>query len=92
MIYFFWKHDCEPCRKTKPMIGFIEAEFNVDVTWVNAAENPELAEQLRVTTVPAVVITKPDGTRYAGFTGNLISPGAVLRAANLAEGLVRNST
>ena len=56
----FWATWCGPCRKLAPVIGEIAEEYagTVKVGKVNVDEEPELAMQFRVDSIPTVMLFK----------------------------------
>lgn len=66
----FWATWCGPCRMFSPVIDEI-AEQGIEgltVGKVNIDEEPELAEQFKVMTIPTVIILK-NGTPAASAVG-----------------------
>jgi len=65
----FWAPWCGPCRMLTPVIDELEKEIG-DVTFakVNVDEQPELAKQFEVMSIPAVFILK-DGKKVDQFVG-----------------------
>ena len=56
----FWATWCGPCRMLAPVIGEIAEEYagTVKVCKVNVDEEPELAMQFRVDSIPTVMLFK----------------------------------
>ena len=56
----FWATWCGPCRMLAPVIGEIAEEYagTVKVGKVNVDEEPELAMQFRVDSIPTVMLCK----------------------------------
>jgi len=56
----FWAPWCPPCRALKPTIEQLarEVEGKAKVAFINVDEQPELAEQFRVESIPALFIVK----------------------------------
>ena len=56
----FWATWCGPCRMLAPVIGEIAEEYagTVRVGKVNVDEEPELAMQFRVDSIPTVMLFK----------------------------------
>lgn len=56
----FWATWCGPCRMLAPVIGEIAEEYagTVKVGKVNVDEEPELAMQFRVDSIPTVMLFK----------------------------------
>lgn len=66
----FWAPWCGPCKMLSPVIDEIARELDgkVKVTKVNIDEEPELASQFRVMSIPTLVVLK-DGVPTAGAVG-----------------------
>lgn len=55
----FWAPWCGPCRMVGPIIDEIAAENpNIKVCKINTDEQPELASQFRVMSIPTLVVIK----------------------------------
>lgn len=56
----FWASWCMPCRMLSPMVDAIAEELagKVKVCKVNVDEQPELAEQYRVMSIPTLLVFK----------------------------------
>lgn len=66
----FWATWCAPCRMLSPIVDeiAIEAPKGVKVCKVNIDEQPELAQQFNVMTIPTLVVLK-EGKRVASSIG-----------------------
>ena len=60
MLVDFWATWCGPCRMLAPVISEIAEEYagTVKVGKVNVDEEPELAMQFRVDSIPTVMLFK----------------------------------
>jgi thioredoxin len=66
----FWAPWCAPCRMLKPVVCRVgeQMEGRARIAFVNVDEQPELAEQFGVQSIPALMIVK-DGEVIDAFTG-----------------------
>lgn len=55
----FWASWCGPCRMVSPIVDEIAAERpDIKVGKINVDEEPELASQFRVMSIPTLVVMK----------------------------------
>ncbi len=66
----FWAPWCMPCRQTKPVLEQLGKEFEGQVNFhtINADENPNLMQELRIFSIPTVLImdSNQQTTRIVG--------------------------
>ena len=70
VIVDFWAPWCGPCKQLGPMLARLVSEANgaVRLVKVNIDENPEIAQQLRIQSIPTVYAFK-QGQPVDGFMG-----------------------
>ena len=68
----FWAEWCGPCKMIAPFLDDLasDMEGRVTVAKVNIDENPQIAQQMRIQSIPAVYAFK-DGRPVDGFVGAL---------------------
>jgi thioredoxin 1 len=67
----FWGPGCAPCTRLAPVIDSIAGQFagRVKVGKVNIAENYELANEYRISSIPRVLIFRSNKKPLRQFTG-----------------------
>ena len=75
----FWASWCGPCRMQSPVVEELgnELEGSAVVAKINVDENPELAEQFSVMSIPTLVVVR-DGKVAGRRVG--VTPKGTLRA------------
>ena len=70
VIVDFWAPWCEPCKQLTPIIEKLvnEKNGNVILAKMNIDESPEVAQQLKIQSIPAVMAFS-DGQPVDGFIG-----------------------
>lgn len=58
----FWAPWCGPCRMQGPVIDQLDEEMGDKVTFtkIDIDENPEVAQQFRIMSIPTLMIKKDD--------------------------------
>jgi thioredoxin 1 len=77
VVLHFWSPTCNPCKVIKPALDDLKDEFEGQIQWVSINTHQDtkgIAQQLRVTVVPTIVVLKNDveigrhsGTQVAIF-------------------------
>ena len=74
----FWAEWCGPCRMVGPILEQIDGETDkLEIVKVNVDENPELAQQFQITSIPNMKVFK-DGKVVKDIIG--AKPKAALEA------------
>src|SRR5258708_33873012 len=72
IVVDFWAPWCGPCKQLGPLLEKVirETKGAVRMVKVNIDESPEIAQQMRIQSIPAVYAFK-DGRPIDGFVGAL---------------------
>ena len=92
VIVDFWAPWCEPCKQLTPIIERIIKEKNgkVILAKMNIDESPEVAQQLKIQSIPAVMAFN-DGQPIDGFIG-VQSEKSIIEFVNKISSLKNSST
>ena len=92
VIVDFWAPWCEPCKQLTPIIERIIKEKNgkVILAKMNIDESPEVAQQLKIQSIPAVMAFN-DGQPMDGFIG-VQSEKNIIEFVNKISSLKNSST
>ena len=92
VIVDFWAPWCEPCKQLTPIIERIIKEKNgkVILAKMNIDESPEVAQQLKIQSIPAVMAFN-DGQPIDGFIG-VQSEKIIIEFVNKISSLKNSST
>ena len=92
VIVDFWAPWCEPCKQLTPIIEKIIKEKNgkVILAKMNIDESPEVAQQLKIQSIPAVMAFN-DGQPIDGFIG-VQSEKSIMEFVNKISSLKNSST
>ena len=92
VILDFWAPWCEPCKQLTPIIEKIIKEKNgkVILAKMNIDESPEVAQQLKIQSIPAVMAFN-DGQPIDGFIG-VQSEKNIIEFVNKISSLKNSST
>ena len=92
VIVDFWAPWCEPCKQLTPIIEKIIKEKNgkVILAKMNIDESPEVAQQLKIQSIPAVMAFN-DGQPIDGFIG-VQSEKSLIEFVNKISSLKNSST
>jgi thioredoxin-like negative regulator of GroEL len=76
----FSTNGCRECRTQRRILDQVVAEWcgGVDIAYVDASDEPDLARSFGVIVVPTTVVAAPDG-RIIGVNGGLADSHRLLR-------------
>lgn len=68
VIYFSTPH-CNPCIQFKPVCQIVCRDLGLSLDFVDASQNPQMAQKYGVTSVPTLVIEDGSGVMVKKHTG-----------------------
>lgn len=68
VVVDFYADWCGPCRMISPFLEEIQAEMNINIVKINIDENPNIASQYDVMSIPTLMIFK-NGEKVAVSVG-----------------------
>lgn len=79
----FWAPWCGPCRMVAPVLEELSVQYDgvVKIVKVNVDENPNLAAEYNVMSIPTMIIFK-QGKAVDQFVGALPKPAIISRLEN----------
>jgi thioredoxin 1 len=57
-FYYFSTAWCQPCRAFKPVVQQVIGELGVPMQFLDAEQNPDLAQKFSVTSVPTIIVAQ----------------------------------
>lgn len=83
-LRFFWKQQCAPCERLKPVAIEAAEKTGVPIVFIEALRDDpttsELLERYQIRQVPSLVLVDAQGTRLKGWYGNMINIHAITAA------------
>lgn len=61
-VLYFSTTWCGPCKQFKPVVQQVSQETGVQVTYIDAEQDPEMAKKYNINSVPTIVIIDPAGS------------------------------
>ena len=89
----FWAPWCGPCKQLGPLLERLvdQAKGAVKLVKVNIDENPEIAQQLRIQSIPTVYAFR-NGQPIDGFMGAIPDSQLHFRSGEIGPGHAPNHT
>ena len=55
-VLYFSTQTCTPCKMFKPLVQSTALELGINVNYIDAQQNPSMAQAHSVTSVPTIVV------------------------------------
>lgn len=64
MVLYFSTQWCGPCKMFKPVVQEVSSALGVNINYVDAQHQPDLAQKYQVTSVPTIIIESQGNVVY----------------------------
>jgi len=68
-VIYFWATFCGPCKVVSPVVDAINAGGSFHVDKINIEEDPEVANDFGIRSVPALLMVDDDGNEVKRLIG-----------------------